>query len=406
MTIPYHLKYEPQTLNQILHQDPIIEKTKRWISNNQIPNQLTVVGSSGVGKTVYTKNLIKATHCENRKNGEAEPCGYCNVCTSDPSIEGAHNVVWVHANPSTSATGKTISKSDMVNEALRRSEQGPYRSNNPDKEHREVLFIVLEEIQLLRDEVIQRIYSYSDSVDPFRNNVCYILITMQEEKIGAITFQALVDRGERLDFVSPTTTKVYDYLNKVVLNELIDKAIAYHEERDLLISEEELVAKVEKEVEIMRESLQIIAANSKGRNNKYSYRTALRLLASVQDITPLLDPNIVAEYFRISKFSERRLLWGQLQQGVPYTRIKELIDNLLYDVEQDKLIEQLLNDLDEGHLEGISSPEDFMDCYEELKYYLIRPIGGLYQIMYRFQRKPLVNLSKKDNFIPIEIQLT
>ena len=59
MNIPWVEKYRPQTLDDVVGQDQIVSRLKRYVEENSMPN-IMFTGSAGVGKTTCALALAKA----------------------------------------------------------------------------------------------------------------------------------------------------------------------------------------------------------------------------------------------------------------------------------------------------------------------------------------------------------
>ncbi|MBE6487958.1 MAG: replication factor C small subunit [Methanosphaera stadtmanae] len=59
MNIPWVEKYRPQTLDDVVGQEQIVERLKRYVEENSMPN-IMFTGSAGVGKTTCALALVKS----------------------------------------------------------------------------------------------------------------------------------------------------------------------------------------------------------------------------------------------------------------------------------------------------------------------------------------------------------
>lgn len=64
MTIPLHLKYRPQELEDVIGQDETVRSLKSLLSGGHLPHAFLFTGPSGVGKTTLARILATAVGCE------------------------------------------------------------------------------------------------------------------------------------------------------------------------------------------------------------------------------------------------------------------------------------------------------------------------------------------------------
>jgi len=73
-------KYRPQTFAEIIGQEYVVQTLTNAISAGMISHAYLFTGPRGNGKTTTARLLAKAVNCENRKEGEFEPCNKCSSC--------------------------------------------------------------------------------------------------------------------------------------------------------------------------------------------------------------------------------------------------------------------------------------------------------------------------------------
>jgi DNA polymerase III subunit gamma/tau len=80
--IPWHLKYRPNTLEQIVGQSLIARTLTNLVISNKLPNAFLFSGSRGTGKTSSARILAKSLNCLESKTPTIHPCGQCHSCRS------------------------------------------------------------------------------------------------------------------------------------------------------------------------------------------------------------------------------------------------------------------------------------------------------------------------------------
>ena len=72
------LKYRPQSFDEVIGQDVMVQIIKNAIKMDRIPNAYLLTGIRGVGKTTTARIIAKAINCKNSKNLEKKCEGFCH----------------------------------------------------------------------------------------------------------------------------------------------------------------------------------------------------------------------------------------------------------------------------------------------------------------------------------------
>ncbi|MFN3301714.1 MAG: DNA polymerase III subunit gamma/tau [Patescibacteria group bacterium] len=73
-------KYRPQKFSEVIGQEHVKKTLENEIKIGRISHAYLFYGPRGVGKTTLARIFAKAVNCENRKEGESEPCNQCLSC--------------------------------------------------------------------------------------------------------------------------------------------------------------------------------------------------------------------------------------------------------------------------------------------------------------------------------------
>ena len=74
-------KYRPQSFKDVAEQEHVLRTIMQQLAKNTVAHAYLFSGPRGTGKTTIARLLAKALNCENRKEGESEPCNECLACT-------------------------------------------------------------------------------------------------------------------------------------------------------------------------------------------------------------------------------------------------------------------------------------------------------------------------------------
>jgi len=73
-------KYRPQNFGEVIGQEHVVQTLTNSIKGNNISHAYLFSGPRGSGKTTIARLFAKAINCENRKEGQFEPCDKCSSC--------------------------------------------------------------------------------------------------------------------------------------------------------------------------------------------------------------------------------------------------------------------------------------------------------------------------------------
>jgi len=73
-------KYRPKTFSEVIGQEHVVKTITNAIKENMVSHGYLFAGPHGCGKTTLARLLAKALNCQERKDGEFEPCNKCDSC--------------------------------------------------------------------------------------------------------------------------------------------------------------------------------------------------------------------------------------------------------------------------------------------------------------------------------------
>ncbi|MDP1538555.1 MAG: DNA polymerase III subunit gamma/tau, partial [bacterium] len=80
MSLVLYRKHRPQIFAEVIGQEHVVKTLTNAISSGIISHAYLFAGPRGSGKTTLARLLAKSLNCQNRKEGQSEPCNKCNSC--------------------------------------------------------------------------------------------------------------------------------------------------------------------------------------------------------------------------------------------------------------------------------------------------------------------------------------
>jgi len=189
-------KYRPQKFSDIYGQHHIKTAIKNQIACGKTAHAYLFCGPRAVGKTTMARLLAKAVNCENRKEGDPEPCNKCDVCLE--ITEGrAIDIVEIDA---ASHTGVDNVRENIISNARVSATKATYK------------IFIIDEVHMLS---ISAFNALLKTLEEPPKDVIFILATTEIHKVPA----TIISRCQRYDFKKINSEDVISKLNRIVADE-------------------------------------------------------------------------------------------------------------------------------------------------------------------------------------------
>jgi DNA polymerase-3 subunit gamma/tau len=257
MSLVLYRKYRPQTFAEVVGQEHVVKTLMNSVASGIISHAYLFDGPRGSGKTTLARLLAKALNCQNRKEGESEPCNKCASCleiTNNSSLD----LIEIDA-----ASHRGIDEMRELREGIKFApSRGKYK-----------IFIIDECHQLTKEASNALLKTLEEPP----SHAIFILATTEIHKM----IPTIISRCQRFDF------------RKFTLPEIVQRL--------------ETIAKKEK-VKIGKEALELIAINAGGalRDAESIFGQILNFEDAGRQIEPLEVKKILGlvETALIGQFSE------------------------------------------------------------------------------------------------------
>jgi len=193
-------KYRPQKFSDLVNQEHIRTTIENEIKTGSIAHAYLFSGPRGIGKTTTARLIAKSINCQNRKEGESEPCNKCNHCQA--VITGNFlDLIEIDA-----ASNRGIDEIRELRERVRFSpSNGKYK------------VFIIDEVHMLTTEAFNALLK---TLEEPPAHAIFILATTEPHKIP----DTIISRCQRFDFKKVTVKELVKRLQKLSKLEEVEVA--------------------------------------------------------------------------------------------------------------------------------------------------------------------------------------
>ncbi len=184
------LKYRPQTFEDLIGQNIIVETITNSIKSNKVPNAYLLTGIRGVGKTTTARIIAKSLNC---KNGFENLCKE-NLCENCEAISNSSHIDVLEMDAA-SKTGV-----DDVRDLIEFSRYGPTSSK--------FKIFIIDEVHMLSKQAFNALLKTLEEPPEYLK---FIFATTEIKKIPI----TVVSRCQRFDLARVKSTELLKFISKI-----------------------------------------------------------------------------------------------------------------------------------------------------------------------------------------------
>lgn len=177
MSSTLYRKYRPQRFSEVVDQNHIKITLQNELKLGRPVHAYIFSGPRGVGKTTLARIFAKSLNCQNRKEGEVEPCGTCTPCLE---IAGGRHIDVIEIDAA-SHTGVDNVRVNVIENARFVPQMGAYK------------VFIIDEVHMLSTSAFNALLK---TLEEPPSQVVFILATTELHKVP----ETIVSRCQRFDF--------------------------------------------------------------------------------------------------------------------------------------------------------------------------------------------------------------
>ena len=184
------LKYRPQTFDDLIGQDVVVETITNSIKADKIPNAYLFTGIRGVGKTTIARIVAKATNCKNSKENLCKE-NFCENC------EGITNSSHIDVLEMDAASKTGV---DDVRDLIEFSRYGPTSSKYK--------IFIIDEVHMLSKQAFNALLKTLEEPPEYLK---FIFATTEIKKIPI----TVISRCQRFDLSRIKSSELFEFIKQI-----------------------------------------------------------------------------------------------------------------------------------------------------------------------------------------------
>ena len=189
------LKYRPQSFDDLIGQEVVVETIVNSIKANKIPNAYLFTGIRGIGKTTTARIVAKALNCSNGIENlcKDEQCENCSAISNSNHID-------VLEMDAASKTGV-----DDVRDLIEFSRYGPTSSKYK--------IFIIDEVHMLSKQAFNALLKTLEEPPQYENGggLKFIFATTEVKKIPI----TVVSRCQRFDLTRIKSLELFEFIKRI-----------------------------------------------------------------------------------------------------------------------------------------------------------------------------------------------
>jgi DNA polymerase III gamma/tau subunit len=265
------------------------------------PGAMWLTGPPGSGKSTLARLIAAATLCPNRKQGEYEPCGECDVCKGDNTDNITHYVV-----------RDATEVKEVFQQLIDQAYSAPHSTTDrPDQLRR---FIIVDELQNASKQSISMLLDPLEFGPP---TTTWILVSMDPDKLDPIVRDAIESRCKEIN------------LNKLSVSDIKDTMTKAYPDLD--------------------ESGALAIARLSNGNMRRAW-SVLEMYMTTKHMSDITEAVVLGDRAGGASRNKRKILWDLMKDQRNVSKVRDLVDSWTAKADPESVAQLLIEDILRDHI--------------------------------------------------------